>query len=563
MKPALGSNSPKFRMRNVLKAFKALLASAVSLSLASSLLAQGYRVTEDYHADAGTADAGPVRMARFGSVEGKVSWRPSADTEWSSAANNIPCRQGAQVLVSQGGRAELQFDDGSIFLLGSGAFVTLSTLYSDKNGEFTEIKLNEGLASMNLRNKYALYQLDTPCAAIKAYGPAKLRCGVSKGVEISDRGGSCEVDGAKGKVNLGASQYLYLADVNSQMRVTSIPHTDAWDNYAEQRDVYWSHRSTYLPANIALVSGNIDEYGRWNRDPHYGEVWYPHESNRNWRPYSDGRWTWVSPYGWTWVGNEAWGWAPYHYGTWIHETGGWAWCPGPAQQYWSPAVVQYVDSGNDVAWCALNPGEVRYPGVGMDVGLSFGNLSMFFSIGQAGFYYPAGAGYCEGRPWDNGYGNRATNIYNASLVNNYYGGYNAGNVWRTGSNFSPRNAAYGVYTTNQGFVNGGAAYRSLPRLAGVHVSDGPKLCRRPGWCSDFGSSQHEAEPSGICPFSAQCRGSHGSWDRLPSRLPISCVFRDESPERRDGPRAQSVSQICRRLRPGCFCPCKDCWGGSG
>ena len=454
-------------MRNVAKALTGLLASAITLSLASSGVAQGYRVTEDYRTDAGSADAGPVRMARFGLVQGKVAWRPSPSAEWVAAVDNIPCRQGSQILVSPGGKAELQFDDGSILRLGSGAFATLATLYSDKNGEFTEIKLNDGLASLTLRNQYSLYQVDTPDASFKAYGPAKLRCGVSKGVEIADRGGHCEVDGSKGQVTLNPNQYLYLNDPNAEMRVASAPHPDAWDNYSSQRDEYWDHRSPNEPKDIALVSGNLDEYGDWNRDPKYGNVWYPHVSRADWRPYSEGHWTWVSPYGWTWVGDESWGWAPYHYGTWVHESRGWGWCPGPENQCWSPAVVQYTGYGDNVAWCPLDPEEVHYPSSGLDIGLSFGNWSLFFSIGRSGCYYPSGPGYCEARPWSNVYANQATFIYNPTQINNYYGGYNGGSQWRAGGGFVSRNARYATYTTNQGFLNGGG-YRPLPAArAGV------------------------------------------------------------------------------------------------
>jgi len=121
-------------------------------------------------------------------------------------------------------------------------------------------------------------------------------------------------------------------------------------------------------------------------------------------PYYDGRWTWVEPFGWTWVSNEPWGWAPYHYGTWVHLSYGWGWCPGPVHQYWSPAVVNFSVYDGCVAWAPLCPWEVHYPSA-----LSFaywGNRWAFsFSIGSAGCYYPSGA-YCVGRPFSNRFVNR-------------------------------------------------------------------------------------------------------------------------------------------------------------
>src|SRR4051812_3479296 len=37
---------------------------------------------------------GPVRMARIAYVQGNVSWRPDANSDWSKATSNLPMRQG-------------------------------------------------------------------------------------------------------------------------------------------------------------------------------------------------------------------------------------------------------------------------------------------------------------------------------------------------------------------------------------------------------------------------------------------------------------------------------------
>ena len=433
----------------------------LGVGLASIAAGQsGYRVSEDYNPNPSTADAGPVRMARFGLIEGQgVVWRPNGDSDWSNATQNLPVRQGAQVWVAGGSRADLQFDDGSILHLGSHALVSLTTLYSDSNGEFTEIKLNDGLASMKLASKYSLYQIDTPDAAAKAYGPARFRLGVGQGVEIADRSGEVLVDGAQGKTQLHERDYAYIADANSPVQVSSLPGEDSWDQFADRRDEFWDHRDPNLPPNIALVTGDLSAYGRWGHDEHYGAVWYPHVSDPGWRPYERGHWVWLSPYGWTWVGDESWGWAPYHYGTWVMEPDGWAWVPGPVTQYWSPAVVQYCGDPNVVAWCPLAPQDVVYPSA-LTIGFSGGNWALSFSIGRSGCYFPSG-GYCVGRPWSNVYVNRTTNIYNITQVNNYYGSYRTNAIWKPGGRFVPRNARYAVYTNPAGFSRGGS-FRPLP-----------------------------------------------------------------------------------------------------
>src|ERR1051325_7367692 len=98
---------------------------------------------------------GPVRMARFAYVQGNVSWRPDGNSEWSKATTNLPLRQGAEIWVTDG-RADIQFDDGSSLRLGKDALAILNTLYSDTEGEFTQITLNDGLATLHSRHDDAV-----------------------------------------------------------------------------------------------------------------------------------------------------------------------------------------------------------------------------------------------------------------------------------------------------------------------------------------------------------------------------------------------------------------------
>jgi hypothetical protein len=169
-----------------------------------------------------------------------------------------------------------------------------------------------------------------------------------------------------------------------------------------------------------------------------------------WTPYHYGHWVFVRPFGWTWVADESWGWAPYHYGTWVSTSYGWGWVPGPAQQCWSPAVVHFSSYNGQVAWCALAPSEVHYAAVGINLG---GGVSLGFSIGSVGCYYPANNAYCVPRTFNNIQVNRVTTVTNITTINNYYGATTA-----TSTHFVPRNAsASGAsFVSADGFGHGGA-----------------------------------------------------------------------------------------------------------
>ena len=431
---------------------------ALTLSLSTIALAQsGYEVSQGASNVSDTGgNSGPVRMGRIAYTQGKISWRTSDQADWSNATTNLPLRQGASVWVNNGGRAEIQFDDGSRLRLGNGTIVTLETMYSDDKGELTELKLNTGLASFTLVSKLSQYQIDTPLTSIKAVGPAQIRIGISKGIEVAVRKGTVQFEGSQGTTTLNTGDYATLNNNSDPIRVASLPAADNWDQFNDNRDASYNQPDAYLPRSVAIMSGNLNNYGSWRSNARYGHIWHPRGISANWRPYHDGHWTWVDPFGWTWVGGEEWGWAPYHYGSWIHDDGGWGWAPGPSQQYWSPAVVSFSVYNGSVAWVPLAPFEMHYPS-SIGFGFQSGNWSLSFAIGGAASYYPGGQGYVVGRPWMNGYVNRSTNIYNATTINNYYSGRNIS----ANNRFQPaygRNAFAISRTTSAGF-NGAGRYQ--------------------------------------------------------------------------------------------------------
>ncbi len=463
-----------------------------------------------------TEASGPVRLARFSFVDGDVSWRPTTSDDWSTADVNVPIREGAQIWVTNGGKAEIQFDDGSYVRIGDGAIVTLQTLYSDANGEFTELSLNQGLVTLDLKNQQSIYQLDTPLTSIKSSGDASVRVGVNDGVEVAVHGGSADLTGPGGSAKLEAGDYVYLSDANSYYNIEQVPGEDSWDHWNDDRDASLADDETdqYCPPNIALCAGDLTAYGDWHDDTEYGWVWCPNETDPGWRPYEQGSWVYCQPFGWTWCSSEPWGWAPYHYGTWFHSEYGWAWRPGPARQYWSPAVVSFTNYNGNVGWCPLAPSEVHYSS--LDIAAGGRGFFLNFSIGQAGCYYPGPSGQCVARPFNNynvnRYGrpgftprnvtiNQVTNITNITNVTNIH------------NNFVPVNARYGgVMTASAAGFGGSHDYRPASSNSEDFFTRGQVV---------------GAPRSGVRPFSGpvDVRPTAASW--TPSRS-VQSTFQPES-----------------------------------
>ncbi len=472
-------------------------------------------------------NTGPVRLARFAFVSGNVTWRTDSGGEWSKATVNLPIREGAQVWVTDG-RADLQFDDGSELRLGNGALATLKVLYSDKEGEFTQIALNDGLATLHSRHDDAVFQVDTPAASVKSRGVSQIRFGVEDGSEISVQRGEATIEGPQGKTSLHAGDYLFLQDSSDPFKIRTAPHADDWDRWNDDRNrILERGGNRHVPSNIGLVSGELDDYGTWRTDPAYGSVWCPRNVSSGWRPYYDGRWTWCDPFGWTWVSNEPWGWAPYHYGSWVHAAYGWGWCPGPIYQYWSPAVVHFSVYDGGVAWAPLCPNDIRYPSA-----LSFGywgrNWAFSFSIGSAGVYYPYG-GYCVGRPWNNqfvnfyGYGNHGFN--NHGLGNSGFndrnfdrgGGSPSFNRFSRTNEFAAANSQFVPFHARRG---NGASFARLDSFGG----QGRYEALGTNSANYFSRGRYAAAPgAGQAPVAGPPRVSPTAIGRTPTRSFLSGV----------------------------------------
>lgn len=477
------------------------------------------QVPPDGTESAGTEATGPVRMARVSFAQGSVTWRPDGETDWTAATLNTPMRQGTQVWVGDGGRAELQFDDGSVIRLGSGAVVTLQTLFSDAQGEFTEIKMTDGLASMDLRTDHSIYQIDTPHGSVKSVGPSMFRIGVDDDVEIGIREGSATLDGPQGKLTMHTGDYVDVKDDATPYAVHPLPEEDSWDKFIDERHALMTKVDTNLPQNMQPVAGDLDQYGTWKQDDQYGKVWAPSEPT-DWQPYYDGQWTWCEPFGWTWVGVEPWGWVPYHYGSWIHRRWGWGWVPGPVCQYWSPAVVSFSYVGGNVCWAPLAPAECVYPAA-FGVGVFGPSWGLWFSIGGCGVWYPHGPGSCWSRPWGSYYVNHWHGGFGDRFGGggswNHFGGPDralGGAAW-SNVHFTPANARFGAaqasvssFAGRGGFsrINGAEAEgafahgREVGAAAGREPVSGPAQVARPGaasWSPTRTTTMQPAEHTGI------------------------------------------------------------------
>ena len=109
---------------------------------------------------------------------------------------------------------------------------------------------------------------------------------------------------------------------------------------------------------------SLQPYGEWVDVDTYGYCWQPRGMERDWRPYTDGYWSYTDA-GWTWISYEDFGSITYHYGRWVNlEDYGWVWKP---DYEWGPAWVSWRQGDEYIGWAPLPPDAVFEPQTGIGV----------------------------------------------------------------------------------------------------------------------------------------------------------------------------------------------------
>ncbi len=187
------------------------------------------------------------------------------------------------------------------------------------------------------------FRIDTPIASVYLLGEGDFRIEVDPdgSTRLSSRRGVAELAGQSGSVLVrgGMLARATPGSVPSTPRAYNTFTTDGFDRWVALRDEFYReqdrHAGSYddtvyeeLPVEVRPYYRELSTQGAWVHTEDYGYVWYPANTPEDWRPYSDGYWTY-GPSGYFWVGGEPWGWAPYHYGRWSWVVGsGWCWIPG-------------------------------------------------------------------------------------------------------------------------------------------------------------------------------------------------------------------------------------------
>ena len=350
----------------------------------------------------------PGRVGRLNYIDGPVSFQPAGVNDWVDASVNRPLIPGDNIWVGDRGRSELHIGSAALRLGPDTAFQFLNL-----DDQVVQIRLSEGTFTVRVRGlaQDQVFEVDTPNVAFTLVRPGEYRIDAnpdSQSTIITVRDGEGDVTGGGDTFPVYGRQQVVVRGYDQiTYNLASSPGPDAWDQWCSSRDRRedQSQSARYVSREVAGYD-DLDQYGRWDNQPGYGNVWMPTSVAAGWAPYHDGYWAWIAPWGWTWVDEAPWGFAPYHYGRWATFGGRWGWIPGPyeATPVYAPALVAWVGGGRG--------------GSGFSLSFSIGTVAAvgWFPLGPREPYFPS---YQASR----GYFTRVNNtntVINNTTINNYY-----------------------------------------------------------------------------------------------------------------------------------------------
>ncbi len=298
---------------------------------------------------AAAEDAAPgARAVRLSYVEGQVEVSQGNAVLAPQALANTPLFEGTQLNTGEDGRAEIQFEDGSVVRLSPNSALTLSVLRQNGSDLNTEVLLNSGLAYFEMQGSPQSGQMRVRFgdSAVTSNGFTVLRVDLDNlPGAVAVFSGNAHLDGASAlalDLHGGESVRLNSAEPGNYQLAESI-EPDSWDTWNSDRDqVLTAEEAQKTPATANVPEPNnpawsdLDANGNWYNVPGQGYVWSPYEAeNSGWDPYGCGNWMWNQPTGYGWVSCEPWGFMPYAFGAWNFYDGfGWGWMPGSGVPWW-------------------------------------------------------------------------------------------------------------------------------------------------------------------------------------------------------------------------------------
>ncbi len=387
----------------------------------------------------------PTLVGRIAHIDGNLLRYVSTEKDWVATVKEAPFGMEDALYSDDKGRAEFIMPNETWIRVGGNTQIQMIRL----SGDLTETDVASGLSRFYNKSSNAVFKVTTPFGYVMA--PAQSIFDLYVGDQ------SVEVVGIKGSVDfihiVGDTRYEVLAGEASILadgqQVGSGEGTvdEDWDAWNNERDSLWSKRVDvrgdsvrFLPEQIRDESYVLEEQGKWERVYHekeYRNYWRPAHVERDWVPYSRGRWVdYYEDPCWIPEPEEDFGYITHHYGNWVNVDTGWYWAPPviapvvtvgvPIIPFvgigfgWWPGRVGWINNDVNVGWFPLGYNEPWYGHRHWGHGAHLYNTNINININN--YAYAGHAVVVNQNNFFNvnNYNSvRVTNINHQTIINNY------------------------------------------------------------------------------------------------------------------------------------------------
>jgi hypothetical protein len=275
-----------------------------------------------------------VRIVRLSYVDGDAQIdQGNQDQGFTHAVLNMPVTAGMWVYTPNGGRAEVQFENGSTVRLVNDAQLQFERLaLADSGGKINAIRVDHGIVYLNFDkvSNDDKITVNIGGKSLRITKSSRLRINADeKTATVAMFHGDAMFEGDQ-PVEIKSNQTLSLDVAAAAPNVAKGAEkikSDSWNKDRDNEISMLATRGNATTNNPQL--SNLGAYGNYYNVAGYGTVWQPYGMMPGWDPFSNGVWGFYPGMGYTWISSYPWGWAPYRYGQWNYLSSyGWFWAPG-------------------------------------------------------------------------------------------------------------------------------------------------------------------------------------------------------------------------------------------
>ena len=242
------------------------------------------------------AEAREPRLLRISLLEGDVTYQRTDLDRWVDLSINTPILEGDKIWVGRGGRAEVEFENGSFARLSENTIVEFPRLADSNSRDGVEVRLIQGLSSFEVRSESS-FTVHTPLFSARLEDVASFRVdaetdGSSRLVVFS---GKAELSGANARLFVRNGEVVrFLSEDPERYYLETNYVKDEWDRWNDERQDYVTKitQEPFHYGDQGWATADLYNYGSWYDAPTYGRIWRPAEVAIDWVPFRSGRWVW-------------------------------------------------------------------------------------------------------------------------------------------------------------------------------------------------------------------------------------------------------------------------------